>query len=212
MLSTDRVEFESQLGALCAGFNVPATKDRQEAYWTGLSKMTLLQFVRCVEGALGQDGPEKFPTVNALWQIHRKARHHAPQSVPQIEEQDHLLFFANRMFFRHLMNRGGLGSTGRFVQSYGMVDCKASPELRAARKVVRDLVDYFMGPVSEGDEDATPAEFVRQMIVALDKVSRIDSRTLTGWAEMVKHADALKPFETYMGRPLPEKYQSSEMA
>jgi hypothetical protein len=209
MLSTDREQFEAQLAALCAGFNVPATKERQEAYWTGLSKMSLPQFGRAVESALGEDGPEKFPTTGLMWKLYKQAKSQSQtikQNVPQTEEHDHLLFFANRMFMRHLHNRQGLGSTGRFIPAHGMVDCKASSELLAARKVVRELVDYFSGPICEGDEDATPAEFVAQLIVALDKVSRIDSKTLRGWGEMSGHADAKKPFERYMGRPLPEKY------
>lgn len=205
MQSTDRTEFEAQLAALCAGFNVPATKERQEAYWTGLSKMSLPQFVRTVEHALGEEGPEKFPTTGFMWKLYKRAKNQTQtikQNVPQIEQKDHLLFFANRMFFRHLMNRGGLGSTGRFIPAYGMVDCKASAELLAARKVVLDLVEYFSGPIREGADDATPAEFVAQLIVALDKVSKIDSKTLDGWREMSAHPDAKKPFEPYMGRTL----------
>lgn len=215
MLSTDRGEFEIQLGALCAGFNVPATKDRQEAYWTGLAKMSLSQFVRVVSFALGEAGPERFPTVNAVWQIHKKARHNTEvkkQNVPQIEDQDHLLFFANRMFFKHMVNRGGLGSIGTFVEGYGMRYCKSSDELRSARKAVRDLVDYFSGPICDGDDMATPAEFVAQLIVALDRVSKIDAKTITAWGQMVKHPDAHKPFAPHMGRPLPEKYASREMS
>jgi hypothetical protein len=208
MLSTDREQFEAQLAALCAGYNVPSTKDRQEAYWTGLAKMSLLQFVRCVEYALGQDGPDKFPTTGMLWKLHKAAKNQTQtvKNAPQIEEKDHLLFFANRMFMRHIVNRGGVGSIGEFVAPYGLKNCKASEELIAGRKVLLDLVDYFSGPICEGDEMAKPAEFVTQLIVSLDKVSRIDEKTLRGWREMVSHPDALKPFEPYMGRPLSAKY------
>jgi hypothetical protein len=205
MLSTDRTEFESQLAALCAGFNVPATKERQEAYWTGLSKMSLPQFVRTVEHALGEDGPEKFPTTGSIWKLYKHAKSQTQtirQNVPKLEQQDHLEYFANRMFMRHITNRGGLGSSGRFTPGYGLVDCKASVELVAARAVLRELVDYFSGPICEGDEDATPAQFVEQLIVALDKVSKIDQKTLRGWGEMASHADARKPFAPHMGRPL----------
>jgi len=209
MLSTDRPEFEAQLAALCAGFNVPATKERQEAYWTGLSKMSLPQFVRTVEYALGEDGPEKFPTTGFMWKLYKQAKNQSQtikQNVPQIEEQDHLLFFANRMLMRHIHNRQGLQATGRFIPAHGMVDCKESDELLAARKVVRDLVDYFSGPICEGDEDATPAEFVTQLIVSLDKVSKVDSKTLLGWDEMIAHPDAKKPFDRYMGRQLSARH------
>jgi hypothetical protein len=207
MLSTDRTEFEAQVGTLCAAFNVPATRERQDAFWTGMAKMSLIEFVRGVEFAVGEEGPEKFPTTKAFWKLHReikaKARGYTQQAVKQVEQQEHLLYFANRLFFRHMMNRGGLGSTGTFVPARGMVDCKASDELLAARQVLRDHVAWFCGPVRDGDPDATPHEFVTQLIPLLERVSPIDQRTLDGWTAMIEHPSAKVPFAPYMGRELP---------
>lgn len=212
MLSTDRSEFEAQVGTLCAGFNVPATRERQDAFWTGLAKMSLVEFVRCVEFALGEDGPDKFPTTKSLWKLHREiksqARAHTQQSVQRIEQQDHLLNFANRLFLRHLVNRGGLGSVGRFTYGRGMVDCQASAELLAARKVLRDHVEWFCGPIRDGDPDATPYEFVTQLIPMLERVSRIDWETLGGWRTVIAHPDARIPFPPSMGRELPIETQA----
>lgn len=213
MQTSEREDFEEQLAILCAGYNVPATVHRKHAYFAGLAKMSMAQFVRCVEHAVSEQGPEEIPTPKGIWRIHRdfrKTTAHGPAGAPQIAEQDHLLFFANRLFFRHLMNRGGLGSTGKFVPAYGMTDCRASAELIAARKVVRALVDWFLEPICDGAQDATPHEFVSQFIPALHAVSPmspIDPRTLSGWREMISHEDAHKPFEPYMGRPIPEKYR-----
>jgi hypothetical protein len=210
MLSTDRTEFEAQLGKLCAGLNVPMTPERVEAYWTGLSKMSLLQFVRSVDHALGENGAAKFPTVPQIWIIHRNLKSQATQITQparQIEQQDHLLYFANRLFLRHIANRGGLGSMGRFVPAHGMIDCRSSPELIAARKAVLDLVKWFSGPIREGDADATPYEFVTQLIASLQKVSPIDPRTLTGWRAMLEHPGAKIPFAAYMGRDLTQATQ-----
>lgn len=207
MQSGDRPEFEEQLAVLCAGFNVPATPHRKHAYFAGLAKMSLAQFVRCVEFALSDDGPEELPTTKGIWRLYRRLRApRAPLNVPRIEEKDHLLFFANRLFFRHLMNRGGLGSMGRFVPGYGLVDCHASQELSRARVALRDTVEWFAGPIREADPDATPHAFVTSLIKALEKISPIDRRTLDGWAAMIAHPDALKPFEPHMGRELPAEY------
>lgn len=194
---------------LCAGFNVPATPHRQHAYFAGLAKMSIVQFVRCVEFAVSEEGPDELPTPKGIWRIHREFRRSsaAPQNVPQITEQDHLLFFANRLFFRHIVNRGGLGSLGKFVPGYGLVDCQASAELIDARKVVRALVDWFLQPISEGDALATPHEFVSQLIAVLGKVSPIDQVTIDDWRKVISHEDAQKPFDPAMGRPLPEKYR-----
>jgi hypothetical protein len=84
MQSTDRDEFKAQLSILCAGFNVPLG-DREEAYWKGCAKMSLIEFARCVEFALGESGPEKIPTTNQLWHMRTlmKARSAAPLTVSQ---------------------------------------------------------------------------------------------------------------------------------
>lgn len=81
MLSTDRADFEAQLGVLFGGYPTFITPPRVEAYWRGLQKMPLSVFVRCVDHALGESGTDKLPTVNSLWQISRHLR--AVSSVPQ---------------------------------------------------------------------------------------------------------------------------------
>lgn len=209
MQTSEMADFEEQLGILCAGFNVPSTAHRKQAYFAGLAKMSIVQFVRCVEHAVSEDGPEDLPTPKGIWRIHREFRKGpaAAANAPQITEQDHLICFANRLFMRHVTNRGGLGSLGKFMPGYGLMNCQASAELIDARKVVRALVDWFLEPISEGDPMATPHEFVSQLISVLAKVSPIDQITIDGWREVIAHEDAHKPFEAFMGRPLPEKYR-----
>lgn len=211
MLSTDREEFEAQVATYCAGCNVPATTERQEAFWIGLSKMTLIEFTRCVEFALSEQGPEKPPlTPKSIWRLHREiqanARSRTQQVVHRAEQQDHLLYFANRMFLRHIGNRGGLGSTG-----HG--DCKASDELVKARAALRDTVNWFCGPIREGDPDATPHAFMLALIKALDAVSPINRAAIVEWEQMLEEVDAHRPFPASMGRELPaEKPRQLEMA
>lgn len=206
MLSTDRAEFEAQLEKLCAGLNVPKTDARVEAYWTGLSKMSLLQFVRCIDHALSEEGPEKFPTVPAMWKILRTFRQSAveiTQSAPA-QSQDHLLFFANRMFWRILSGRigEGMGSTGKFVAPLGVVDCKASTELASCRVAVRELVEYFTLPVLEGDEDATPHAYISAFVNAMKRCTTIDEGALAHWRSALIDPRSKVPFPKYMARPL----------
>ena len=73
MLATDRTDFDAQLAALCAGFNVPMG-DRPTAYWAGLAKMELATFARVVAHSLGEDGPEKIPTTRQCWMISKQLR------------------------------------------------------------------------------------------------------------------------------------------
>jgi hypothetical protein len=89
MLSTDRDEFTAQLSILCAGFDKPLG-ERIEAYWKGLAKMSIVEFARCVDYALGPDGPDKLPAVPQIWALKRKLRAvHLPAQVegPSIQEQ-----------------------------------------------------------------------------------------------------------------------------
>ncbi len=212
MLSTDREEFAAQMRLLCDGFNVPLS-ERVEAYFKGCAKMSLIEFARCVEYALGADGPEKIPTTGQLWKIL-----HALKSRAQIhtyeqpkDTRDHLAFYANRLLLRHIGNRGGLGSTGRFVPGYGLVDCVASPELVACRKATKALVDWFLQPVREGAEDATPAAFIELFIRAISAVSVIAPATLREWDQQRQEPAALIPFPTWMARPLPRVTESPRM-
>ena len=85
MQLADRAQFDSQLGALCAGFNVPVTELRSEAYWRGLERMQLSQFARVVSHALGEDGPERIPTASQCWVIWKQIRHRRPQATAQTE-------------------------------------------------------------------------------------------------------------------------------
>ncbi len=71
MIETDRDRFAHQLRMLCGAFNVPATPDRLDAYWSGLTHMTLQAFERVVAYALGERGPEKMPTVHVCWELSR---------------------------------------------------------------------------------------------------------------------------------------------
>jgi hypothetical protein len=194
MLSTDREEFVTLLRTLCAGFNVPATPEREDAYWRGLSKMSLLQFARVIDYALSEQGPDKLPIPKSLWRLHRDAKTEVTQvthSAKVTEHQDHLAYYANRMLLRHVMSRNGVGSV----------------ELSAARMAVADVVQWFCGPIREGDADATPHAFITAYVKALQRVSAIDASTLSVWNGMLKEPRAQEPFPPFMGRELHEQRQ-----
>jgi hypothetical protein len=110
----------------------------------------------------------------------------APPTHTQKTEPDHLLYFANRLLWRHLSARHGLGSS----------------ELTAALKVKRDIIEWFTQPVREGDESATPKEFVTQFAQALGKVSPLTQQTREYWWRYIKSDAAQKPFPIEMARRL----------
>jgi len=209
MQTADREEYEAQLGKLCAGYNLPVTTHRKDAYWSGLAKMSLAQFARCVDDALSDDGPEEMPTVKGVWKIHRELRSARTFEQPKKPEdtRDHLEYWANRLLLAHITRRLGLKSTSRFEAPYGLKDCVASPELDACRKLKRELVDWFLGPIRDGDPDVTPAEFLRQWIAGLQGISRIEKAVYDNWCAMIERPEYNQPFDPAMARELAPETQ-----
>ena len=69
MNNSERAAFDDQIRQLFAGFNVPATQERLDAYWRGLQRMQLATVTRVIDYALSEDGPEKLPTAPGLWRL-----------------------------------------------------------------------------------------------------------------------------------------------
>lgn len=152
MNSGDRHEFDTQMSILCAGFNVPLG-DRPEAYWKGIIRMSLMEFTRCVEYALGEDGPEKIPTCSQLWGIRKQLRAQArvviaEQRVPEVE-YTHAQRNANLLLIDwlnwHCRNRG-----------------PAIPEstARAMYAEARELADQVQMFLDERDPGMTGRRFL----------------------------------------------------
>lgn len=205
MQASERDEYKATLALLCAGFNVPLTKHREDSYWIGLARMSLLAFRKCVEFALGPDyDGTDFPKIGEIWGIYKgtaiKPNAVAAKALPP--DEDHLAYLANRLLWLHVSHRGGLGSTGRYVVAYGMVDCKASPELERCLKFKRELVAQFGGFVNEGDELATKAAFIRWWAGGLGKVSELLPRTARDYEQLASEPESQTPLPTYMAREL----------
>jgi hypothetical protein len=205
VLSTDREAFDELVEQLCAGYEKPATKHRSEALWTGLKRMSIVQLRRCVEFAISEEGPEELPNSKALWKILRGFRvHRASAPAATLDRREHLEHWANRLLLAHIRDRRGLGSVGRFIpgEATSLKDAKASAELTACLKLKRELVEWFLGPIRDGDADVTPAEFLRQWIAGLQAISRIDAAVYAHWCEMLERPEYGKPFERYIARIL----------
>lgn len=105
MQASDRDGFVKLVGQLCAGFEVPMSEARVDAYWRGLEQLALPAFERIVTFALGEDGPAKFPKVSDIWQLHRSLRVRAPPQVdssvkPEVYDQWDI--YANGKFFEYI--------------------------------------------------------------------------------------------------------------
>jgi hypothetical protein len=189
----ERPEFESNLASLCAAFNVPIG-DRLEAYWIGLKQMTLAQFVRVVEYATGENGPDKIPTTTQIWSLHKQLKNRRI-------EADHLEFFANRLLSSLLIGRGGLGS----------IDGVASKELTNVLAAKREAVEFFCELIRDRHRDATPAEFIRHLRIAIQAVFLIAPTTLARWDEAARHPSANTAFPDFMGRERGEQSNTTQL-
>lgn len=76
MLSTERSQFDLHAAVLFAGCNLPVTAERTEAFWRGLQEMPLGGFVRVIDHALGEHGPENLQKISPqlVWQLYRRMR------------------------------------------------------------------------------------------------------------------------------------------
>ena len=171
MQISDRERFDALLEKLYAGFNMPISKARSDAYCEGLAKMPLSQFARCIEHCLGEHGPERIPSSAAIWKIWRELKHKS-EPLPEVpkEHPDHLRYFANRLLFKHLLTRGGLGSKATFVAPFGMKNSVASLELAACLKAKAELVEFFTELIAEDSEHATPKDFVSHWVKVIQAV------------------------------------------
>lgn len=91
MQPADRADFEAQMRKFCAGANLPPTDERIEAFWTGLAKMALHEFVRATDHLLALE-EWSFPRKpGALWGVVRelKAQHRPVPLQPLPERQWH---------------------------------------------------------------------------------------------------------------------------
>lgn len=108
-------EFESQLATLCAGYNVPCTAERLEAYGKAFGNLHPAQWARLIEHCLSEAGPDRMPTVRDLWGMRRDLRAGPPTYVHEqrqlLEEFDAWAIEANRHLFayllRHVYQPGG---------------------------------------------------------------------------------------------------------
>lgn len=115
MLAAERSEFEQMVRVLCAGFNVPATAERIEAYWRGCNRMSLLTFGRVVDHALEEfesdrNGP---PTVPQMWGLFRDLRERAPAPEQISEPLDPLQKFAGLLMFSFWLRKAYPDNNGR---------------------------------------------------------------------------------------------------
>lgn len=203
MQTSEMQDFEQQLSVLCAGYNLPVTPHRKHAYFVGLAKMSLVQFTRVVEYAVSDDGPEDFPTSKAVWKLHREILRHARVQAPKpsdAHEPDHVEFLANRLLLDVWWNRPGFGSVGTFKPAYGLIDCQTSPLLVALLAEKRRLVNWWSGPIREGDPACTPHAFMQDFAKTIGKLVEISEQLRTRWQETYSSRDGLAPFPGHMGR------------
>jgi hypothetical protein len=208
MLSTERQAFADLMHRLADGSGVARSEERIESYWKALAKMGLPAFERVVDHMLGEDyslahagKKATFPSVREVWSVSRGLRNQPRARAPQSRAaggEDHLEYFSNRLLWMHIAHRGGLGSERSI----------ASQELQDVLEVQRELVAEFCPYIREGDELATPAEFIRRWTLELRRRSKIDARTLKDYERIAAKEHALRPFPAYMGRELAPEQRS----
>jgi hypothetical protein len=197
MQTSDREAFDKLSRQLCMGCGAMPNPERLESFWSAFRKLSLVEWTRMVEAAMGEDGIEKL-SVQAMWALRKKGRSQA-ESVERDKakadtDPDCLEYFANRILWQHVRARCGLGSKGQFVPGYGMRDCTPSPELAACLQARRELVDIFTGLALEHDPDATAAKFVAAWVRRLKAIGEVKENTLEAYREFCRAESSKRPF------------------
>lgn len=113
MQQADRADFEIQFRKFCAGASIPATDERIEAFWTGLAKMALFEFVRATDHLLAQEDWAFPKKPGSLWGVVRELKSHRPvplQPLPERQWQgDKWDRAANQHLLGHVMRQAGRG-------------------------------------------------------------------------------------------------------
>lgn len=110
--------------------------------------------------------------------LYAKALEQPPHRAPKGEN---ISLFANRLLLRHVTSSGGLG-----------------PNLKPSQEFMAALAAEFSAYVLEGDELATPAEFLRRAIIGLEKIAPIAADTRALWEHRMTESAALIPFASRM--------------
>lgn len=159
MQLANREEFDQHLKRLCAGFNVPATPERIDAYWSGLARMNLSAFVRAVEFALGEHGPDKIPTPKQCWGLSKQS---APAAVAaEMSPNDQRAHDARMLGYvptewQCIANKIGM----RFATCFRGDKALAMEGWRALRQIASDFEDLAAAHDPEATERRMQSEII----------------------------------------------------
>lgn len=167
----DRAEFDVQMKKLCIGLNALPSPDRLQAYWEGLSKMSLIQFGRVVESAIGEDGVDKLPPIPGIWKMWRNIRDKARaqekrHNEPPPPKQSRQLMQVNALFLKYQYRR-------RVVEK---TPANVNIDIEGRRRECLDLVRFLEASALE-DLSPTEAEVEIMFNKAMEKVSDYEPET-----------------------------------
>lgn len=161
MIETDRDGFAYRMRMLCGAFNVPATPDRLDAYWSGLTHMTFAQFERVVEYAMGERGPERMPTAHVCWELSRMlAPIRAQGALPTVraanEAAEYLDLEANKLLLLYVQGNVAMrpGRYGSCAVSRGGLSIGEDMQARVALLV--QAKNLWAMTMRECPDDRTP--------------------------------------------------------
>jgi hypothetical protein len=173
--NNQRTEFNDLLAKLYGGFNMPISDSRTEAYWAGLSKMSLGNFASAVEYALGEHGPDRIPSSSAIWKISNtiRSRNAAPvQQHAPVDRQSRCLMLVNGLFLKYLSRR-------RMTE-----DFKGDVNIPERRKACLSLVKW----IQEWDPKELDTEYPQIRALFNKAMDGVKDKTTEDWLIAQKKA------------------------
>lgn len=146
MLEADRPAFERILRELFGALDKPLTEHQRNAFWKGLSRMSLTEFERCRDHILREleDGepPRRFG-VDSVWDAKKRLRAAGPDTQQKPRDDgfrgDRWDIAANRHLLRHITGQLAKNSRRYTPASWQGMKILTTPHADASPEFVRNV-------------------------------------------------------------------------
>jgi hypothetical protein len=169
MQQSERPEFDGHVSRLCAAFNVPPTPERLGAYWDAFKNLGLIEIARMMERALSERGPDKFPTVPAMWEIRRKLKAVTVMvSAASTRNVSRHAIAVNLLFFGYLNRR-------RVIEAF-----TGDLNIPERRRECVELIEFFEELEAERDPTCTLVELRKRFRIRMERVKDAPGAAIEG--------------------------------
>ncbi len=194
MKPDDTRRFQVVMAKLGEIFAKQITPELTTLYWQALKAMPIEQIEAGADAAIAH--LKFFPKPAEIRHLAEEQATPGGGNGPGTNGQpDHAEFFGNRLLLRYLFDRRTGASSGGFTGG-------VLPEMDALIELRRSLVAEFVGYIREGDDLATPAEFIRRWLIGLQRIGSPSAAHVAYLKRIAESPNTQNPMPAAMARPI----------